>query len=508
MPILKRNSKVKKKLTKGALTLGTTAIMMGGITAGFNKQKPYNKPKTELESNDSTAKHKNQKEMNFGEYKKMLAPITPYIMLELILNEGIKLDDTGTKCVPYQDSRGIWTIAFGVTTTSDGKKVSKNTKPIPIERAWDESIHFLESRETYFLMYCYDVGCPNLRMDTPARLCAYASVFYNAGTKLMEEPSDKNHRERNETLRKLYQEYGDNVTPEMVRECFAKYPIVAPRSFGECAINGAPDRELADVLGLYVRGGRGLWTRRWLEGQIMMGNVNPAEFLNLPIQATYEFFLMQGGKRNVFWSGKDKDTKINMKTLPAFNTWLANPVTRDGKTPFRGQSIGQLLNKMNPEILKLFEQNNGTFAPVPYLDKKAGDGYKVADSLYFLANADFMAGDYAAAAQKFKTLALKNPKDAQIFNDLAATYNKMGAYKDALSVIDFILNKIKDKSAFAAAYYNAGVAREGMGEYDKALINYRKAIENGNKSSRVSNAIKRVELNKNLAMQNKGGARV
>ncbi len=495
---------IKKKLTKSALGIATAGLVAGGVALHGNKSSVR---KDVITEKDDTLTHPQiQKNLTFGEYKEMLAPITPYIMLELIFNEGVKLDETGKYCVPYKDSRGVWTIAFGVTTTSDGKKVSKNTKPIPLARAWDESVHFLEQRETYFLMYCYDVGCENLHLDNAARMCAFASIFYNSGTKLMEEPDDKNHRERNETLRNLYKEYGDNITADIVRECFAKYPIVAPRSFGARAIAGATDRELADILGLYTVGGRGLWSRRWIEGQILMGNITPEDFLQLPEQSLYEFFRLMGEERSVFWLGKDQDTKINMETLPAFIQWTQNPVTRDGKTKFPGRTIGDLLKRINPNLLALFDNKKTDSGYIKNINKR-DNSKTMQDSLYFLANADFLAGDYASAAEKFETLATKNPSNVQILNDLAATYNNMGEHKRALRAVNRIIKEIKDKSGFAAAYYNAGVAREAMGEYSSALINYNRAIENGNKSHKVRDAIRRVESKQNIASQTRNGAR-
>ncbi len=488
------------KLTKSALGLATAALIAGGVVLYGNKGRTSDKVPTSKEKNNAPDFNQIRKNLTFGEYKEMLAPITPYVMVELILNEGLKLDKTGKYCIPYQDPRGVWTIAFGITTTSDGKKVTKNTKPIPIERAWDESIHFLETRETYFLMYCYDVGCDGLRLDDAAHACAFASVFYNAASNLMEEPSDKNHRARNTTLRKLYKLHGDNVTADMVRECFAKYPIVAPRSFGARAVSGASDQDVADILGLYDVGGGGLWARRWLEGQILMGNIAPGDFLNLPIQATYEFFRLKGGNREVFWTGQDQDIKINMTILPEFQKWLKNPVMHDGKTKFSNKTIGQLLGDINPKILGNFENGKYELGDITRFAKRQ-NSKSMMDSLYFLAKSEFMSGNYVAAATRFETLAEKNPNNAQIFNDLAATYNNMHEPNRALDAVNHIIKEIKDKSAFAAAYYNAGVARESLGELDKALINYRKAIKNGDKSARASAAVRRLEPNKNIAVR-------
>ena len=46
-----------------------------------------------------------------------------------------------------------------------------------------------------------------------------------------------------------------------------------------------------------------------------------------------------------------------MKTLNSFNEWIKNPVTRDGKTPFKSQTIGELLAQINPKILEVILQN-------------------------------------------------------------------------------------------------------------------------------------------------------
>ncbi len=378
MKIIQKKRKLNKTtLTNATLALAATAILGQGIVKGARNTDNKSPAPTEQTANTKQL-HKNQKDMTYGEYRKMLNPVTPYVMLELMLTEGVKLDKTGNYCIPYKDSRGIWTIAFGMTSTRDGKKVTSKTTPIPIADAWDESVNVLENRETYFMMYCYDVGCDSLRLDTPGRQCAFASIFYNAGTKLMEEPQNKNHRNRNETLRKLYREYGDKVTAEMVRECFAKYPITEPRSFGKLAISGASDKELADILGLYVVGGRGLWSRRWMEGQVLMGNINPKSFLNLPMGTLSEFMKMMGGKKDVFWGGDKDHPVINMKTLVPFDEWLADPVAHDGKTKFSNRTIGNLLNQINPDITEYFYDDNLVFGA-----SDANNDNKTADFIAF-----------------------------------------------------------------------------------------------------------------------------
>ena len=71
-----------------------------------------------------------------------------------------------------------------------------------------------------------------------------------------------------------------------------------------------------------------------------------------------------------------------------------------------------------------------------------------------------------------------------VHNDLAATYNKLGQYDDAVQQAREILHRIGDKSQYAAAQYNAGVAYEQLGDLRRALQNYELSVANGNKSVR------------------------
>ena len=112
---------------------------------------------------------------------------------------------------------------------------------------------------------------------------------------------------------------------------------------------------------------------------------------------------------------------------------------------------------------------------------------------YAKAVTSFRSGDYESAAAGFKKLLETNPNDALLWNDLAASYNNLGKYDLALECTGKIFKEIGDRSQYAAAYYNAGVARENLGQYESALANYQYAKKNGNKSSNVNSAIARVQ---------------
>ena len=112
---------------------------------------------------------------------------------------------------------------------------------------------------------------------------------------------------------------------------------------------------------------------------------------------------------------------------------------------------------------------------------------------YAKAVTSFRSGDYESAAAGFKKLLETNPNDALLWNDLAASYNELGKYDLALECTGKIFKEIGDRSQYAAAYYNAGVARENLGQYLSALTNYQYAKKNGNKSPDVDAGIARVQ---------------
>lgn len=151
-----------------------------------------------------------------------------------------------------------------------------------------------------------------------------------------------------------------------------------------------------------------------------------------------------------------------------------------------------------PIVRDVLNQTTGGRAVIKAIESGTTIDFNVAkasfnQTAYDKAVASFRAGDYESAAIGFKELLKTNPNDALLLNDLAASYNNLGKYDLALECTGKIFKAIKDKSQYAAAYYNAGVARENLGQYESALENYRLAKKNGNKSSNVNSAIARVQ---------------
>ena len=140
---------------------------------------------------------------------------------------------------------------------------------------------------------------------------------------------------------------------------------------------------------------------------------------------------------------------------------------------------------------------------IPTLDTEIGNTDNIAvktyvleyDELYADAISSYKAGDFATAAEKYKNMLSLYPNNALLRNDLAATYNKLGMYNDAITQVREIVHRIGDKGQYAAAYYNAGFAYEKLGNLQKALANYKLALANGNR--RVQRDITRVRENMN-----------
>ena len=424
-----------------------------------------------------------------------MQPITPFMIADLIAKEGVHVDPATGMHVPYRDSRGIPTIGFGSTVLKDGSRVTMKTAPITTDEAYELARWHLEEGETYFVLYCYDVALQSIDVNTTSEALGMSSLMYNAYTKLIENPNDKNCQNRFNELRNLLKEYGYAVSDDQVRRVFEKYPIQDLTSFGDAWVNNAGVDVMADKLGGFLSGGNGLQWRRWLEAGLLTGDITPQMLLNCPINGMYEFYRVMGRKKSAFFTGDADNRRMNRETLAKFKEWLAHPVTVDGADISGWKKIGDYLPT---DILaycevgeckldsKKFQRHDGRQQEIAV--KTYTIGYA---EQYQNAVAAFGQGDYAGAAQQFEQMVRAYPDNALLRNDLAATYNNLGRYEDAVAQVREILFRIGDKSQYGAAQYNAGFAYEQMGNCERALANYKLAVANGN--TRVRDDIARVQ---------------
>lgn len=448
----------------------------------------------------------------YGAYKKRFEAVTPLIIADIIGKEGVRQNSKGLH-IPYQDSKGVWTIGFGSTQTKDGSVTAK-TKPITTEEAYELARWHLEDGETNFMLYCYDVAFEGVNLSTVNEAVALNSLGYNLYCKIIES-EDKNCKERFTQLQKLYKEQGDAVTDAQVLELFKKYPVKSPTSFGKVWLYGGKLTKAADKVGEFLNDAAGIRWRRWVEACVLNGEITPEELTQIPVGGLPEFFTIVGRNRENWFTGDRDHRKVNKKTVEKFKRWTQNPTDRYGNSISGWSVAGDFL----PSGLLAQALANGTKLDVKKTKTVVSRHQQVVEKQtyvidfeeeYAQAVAEYRAKRFKTAVTKYLDMIKKYPDNALLRNDLAATYNRLGKYDDAIKQARVILNDICDKSQYAAAQYNAGYAYEKSGNLEKALINYRLAVHNGNKT--VQQDVKRVtsliKSNKNSKIAFVGGKQI
>ncbi len=467
----------------------------------------------------------------YGAYRAKMQSAMPMIVAELVAMEGVRMkngmhvvydDATGLPLKPGQEPKGKATIGYGNTVGKDHEEISSNTPPITSEEAFELSRWHLEDKETFLLMYCYDVACKGVNIETVPEAMAIASAAYN-GFNLVIEKQDVSMGNRFKKIRDLHEEFGDALTDEHIRKCFEEYPIKNPAEVGKYWLNGGGVDDCADAFGWYInvnKDGDGIRWRRWLEACIMTGDITPQDLLQIPINGMSEFFDLVGRDRDNWFivrGSKDNETRtLNKKTLVKFKEWLKNPVDKNKQSLATRPKVCDVM----PEdaVAKCREYSGEKLTDVKKVTKTKQQkiiekktyviGY---EEEYANAVAEYQKGKYQNAAVKYEAMIKKYPDNALLRNDLAATYNKLGRYDDAIVQAREVLKRIGDRSQYGAAQYNAGFAYEQMGNLQKALANYKLALANGNRRvqkdiTRVSEKLKRAG-NKKVAF-NSGTKRV
>ena len=461
----------------------------------------------------------------YAEYLDKMRGALPYLVADLIAKEGVHVENG--MHTPYLDGQGVWTIGFGSTVLKDGTRVNKNTPPITTQQAYELACWHIMENETLFRLYCYDVVSDNVDINRATELVALSAAMYNVGSDLIEQPKidgkrNRMYEERFLELDSLHKKYGNAITNDMVREVFAKYPIEHMTSVGNAWLNGSDKDDIGNNLGNFLKGGNGLRWRRWLEAQVMKGNIQPEVFLKVPVGGFYEFYRIVGDERENWFIEKNGERVANDETLKRFYKWLEKPVNKHGKSLSGWKTAADWLPADVAQQCLAGKCEIGApsvWDVVWQSDKQRNEAKQVEvktyvigyDELYADAVGAYQAGKFDDAVKKYKNMIAQYPDNALLRNDLAATYNKLGKYNEAIKQASEVVQRIGDKSQYGAAQYNAGFAYEQLGNLQKALANYKLALANGNRGvqkdiTRVSEKLKRVG-NKKVAF-NSGTKRV
>lgn len=95
---------------------------------------------------------------------------------------------------------------------------------------------------------------------------------------------------------------------------------------------------------------------------------------------------------------------------------------------------------------------------------------------YNEALAVYKQGDYQTALDMFLDLEARNASGADLWNDIAITYYNLHQYDNCIKYCKKVL-KSGEHGEYAKACYNAGLAYEAKGNYDRAIKNYEAALK-------------------------------
>lgn len=425
----------------------------------------------------------------YAEFLKQAKQLTPLVIADLIAKEGVNLNSKGLHKV-YLDSQGVPTIGYGSTMLKNGKRVTLNTGPITNEEAYELARWHLEDGETYFTLYCYLIGTGMTDFQNNSDFFGMTSIIYNAYSKLIEDKDDRNNKERFNALREAYKKYGNDISSDVIKDLFRKYPVQDPTSFGSVWF-GQTSGNLPDKVGGFLADASGIVWRRWLEAGLISGDITTDMLLQCPINGMYEFFSYMGRKKENFFIGKGSNKNVNKETYAVFKEWLKNPVNKSGESLSHWEKVADFMPVDKLAYCKNFDNSN-VFENFEFpVNPSAVKGSRQGIEGYQKAYAEYQKENYDKALALYKDLETLYPDNALIHNDLAGIYNELGKYDEAINHARTVILKIKDKSQYGVAQYNAGVAYENIGNFDKALQNYKLAVQNG--VSKAEKAIKRIE---------------
>lgn len=442
----------------------------------------------------------------YGEYKARMQQVVPMIVAELIAMEGAVTDNNGMHIVyddatmkplkPGANPRGKATQGYGNTVGKDGRALNSYSPPITSEEAFEWTRWHLEDKETFLFMFGYDVAT-KAQLNTVQQAMSIASMIYNGGTLVVEKESVAMGNRWAE-IRKLHEKYGDALTEEQVKAVFEKYPVESKGHVGQYWLDDGGIPEMANGIGWYInvkKDGDGIRWRRWLEACVMNGDISAHELLDVPVNYMSEFFDLVGRDRKNWFVVTDEGTtkeqrKVNRETVKKFKQWIKNPVDKTGKVSLSNKK--KVRDVMPAEMVAQCEKNvNLTKTINSYTKTKRQknierETYVIGyEEQYAMALDAYQKQEFEMAATQFENLIAEYPDNALLRNDLAATYNKLGRYDDAITQAREVVQRIGDKSQYGAAQYNAGFAYEMKGDYDRALVNYKLAVANGNRRVRA-----------------------
>lgn len=478
---LYQDFKALPRNVKRAVLIGIIALMPTVQVVKFidNKVEDF-KEKKELQKREKDVKQRLEEKHVVSDaqsFEKLYEDALPLIQLSMFPTECLVLDPYADNCKKVSNTIGLgsyWYPQNGDPKSSKWVKASEHFKnsghhSISAELALDLADGWYRYREDGRIYK----KMRNLLKDTELNIhefAAIATVMYN-------------NEQHGETLCKFVQKNYDD--PLLCAQKIVEFS--AGKSFG-----GIPKRHLHEAY-LYLN----------------YDNYS---------QKMYDFFVKTGvNSKGQFYAqtsvsqlcdedvaaGKEAIKSGDKQRIIAEQNKIVSYICKGGQTV--GEIIHQ--NVLNPtyatQLLSFNTTQKEGVALEDVIDSKdansAAQTYREAIAKYDNAlrlEKNKQKGkaqkEFQRALEDFQKIIDGGHDGPDLHNDMAITYYHLGEYEKCIQESAKVL-KMGDKDLYPAANYNAAKAYEAMGNYPKALQNYRAGIKNGGKEATFQKEISRLE---------------
>ena len=138
----------------------------------------------------------------------------------------------------------------------------------------------------------------------------------------------------------------------------------------------------------------------------------------------------------------------------------------------------------------ILEAKNGTAAKVAYDD--ALENYNKGIDFEKKGKKEESLESFNEAIEGFQKIIDGGHDGPDLHNDIAITYYHMGEYQKCIDECVKVL-KSGDVKSYSAANFNAALAYEALGNFDRAMANYRAGIKNGGDEKKFTAQILRLQ---------------
>lgn len=406
-------------------------------------------------------------------WEQQVNAVHPYVVAHIFSSEGVILDS-------YDDNGGEGTLTVGAGFTIDDKIHIDFAERVLQRRLIGTNVHITKSEARLLVdAWLKEVIYPEIKKQFTApmdyKLFVILSVAaYNKGDKIYADGNSG---------RVVRDAVNSGQDPENILQTYIRAFGGTegtswgglPNKYGVCALYYSGDIQDSTILKAIAEAPYTLekYVAKYQEEQGIKAT-NPGRLLTYGADKRVNGYIVPENIEEMLLKTKKRVTKGTLQE-PVKNYLDADEVYKI--------LHGHMCNENGEDIVHLASDDN---VKTNQIEKR--EDFKV---LYNKALNLYKKNNYKEAAVEYERLIKLYPDTALLRNDLSLTYNKLGKYAEAIEQAQEVVRRIGDRSQYSAAQYNAGYAYEQLGDYQKALANYKLSLSNGNKSAKGD--IKRVQ---------------